>query len=239
MSDAAAARWMRWCVAFIWLWTGLGVLHPYYREKGAFYLAPLGLPAWVMWVTCAGEVALAVWVALRKSSTWLTLLQVATILTFTLILFYSDVELLFHPQGVLTKNLPIIGLIVAAWFLEGEKKGLKDAYYILVFVLIVFWWLDLFFTSFDKNCYVLILEFAFPFVYLLGVVLGSDRILMVYSIPLVLLILGLTLMTSWEEPLLWFHPFGPLSKNVAILGVTVIGPWVAGQYLRSRRGIST
>src|SRR4051794_33333724 len=74
--EAWAARWMRWAVAFVWLWTGLAVLHPYYRIWGEYYLAPLGLPPWIMWATCAGEVALALWVALRKSVTWLSALQV-------------------------------------------------------------------------------------------------------------------------------------------------------------------
>ncbi len=139
MTDAAAARWMRWSVAFVWLWTGLGVLHPNYREKGEFYLAPLGLPAWVMWVTCAGEVILAVWVALRKSSAWLTALQVATILAFTVILSFSHPELWLDPEAVLTKNLPLIGLIVAIWLLEKEQKNLQAAYYNLGFALLGYW----------------------------------------------------------------------------------------------------
>jgi hypothetical protein len=249
MSDAVAARWMRWCVAFVWLWTGLGVLHPYYREKGEFYLEPLGLPTWIMWVTCAGEVGLAVWVALRTSSTWLTVLQVATILAFTVILSFSHPEVWFQPQGVLTKNLPIIGLLIAAWLLEREKKSVKAAYYVLVFVMIVFWWSDLLLTWVDKDCYIggnplhaikrvargclfLMLQFGLPFLILLGVVLGSTEIITLYSIPLVLLIVILTLLTSWEDPWLWFHPFGPLSKNVALLGASVSLPEIANRYLR-------
>ena len=57
----------------LWLWaaTGLGVLHPYYREVGTAYLARLGLAPWIMWATCAGEVALAAVVAAARPRTWL------------------------------------------------------------------------------------------------------------------------------------------------------------------------
>src|SRR5262249_55493786 len=49
------ARWLSWGVAFVWLATGLLVLHPRYREIGHDYLSRLGLPDWLMYATCAGE----------------------------------------------------------------------------------------------------------------------------------------------------------------------------------------
>ena len=45
-------------VAFVWLATGLLVLHPYYREQGQEALGRLGLPDWFMYATCAAEVLL-------------------------------------------------------------------------------------------------------------------------------------------------------------------------------------
>jgi hypothetical protein len=45
---AAAERWEERALcggaAFVWLTTGLAILHPYYREVGHHYLARLGLP---------------------------------------------------------------------------------------------------------------------------------------------------------------------------------------------------
>jgi hypothetical protein len=70
---------LRLSIAFVWLFTGLAVLHPYYREVGQEYLARLGLPDSVMVATCAFEVLLGLRVALGPASTWLMLLQVAMV----------------------------------------------------------------------------------------------------------------------------------------------------------------
>src|SRR6516165_2072389 len=82
----ADARLLRWSVGFVWLATGVAVLHPWYRARGSEYLARLGLPDWVMYGTCAFEVVLGLRVALGRASTWLTVLQAAMIVTFTIIL---------------------------------------------------------------------------------------------------------------------------------------------------------
>src|SRR5262249_42513628 len=118
--DSTDALCLRIAVAFIWLATGLGVLHPYYRELGAIYLRPLGLPSWVMWATCAGELLLGLCVLFKNAASWLVLLQVATISAFTLILSFTHPELWWDPFGVLGKNLPLLALIGTTWLLERE-----------------------------------------------------------------------------------------------------------------------
>ena len=73
-------------VAFIWLATGLAVLHPHYRAQGVKYLEPLGLPPWVMLAACIGEVLLGLRVLFGRAATWLVLVQAAAIVAFTVIL---------------------------------------------------------------------------------------------------------------------------------------------------------
>ena len=46
---------LRGAVASIWFLTGILVVHPFYREIGESWLAPLGLPWWVM-VVCLADV---------------------------------------------------------------------------------------------------------------------------------------------------------------------------------------
>src|SRR5436309_11444585 len=99
---AADTRLLRAGVAFIWLATGLLVLHPYYREVGEQYLAPLGLPANVMIVTCAAEVFLGLGVLFAPLPVWLAGVQVALIAGFTVILAWLDPAMLAHPFGLLS-----------------------------------------------------------------------------------------------------------------------------------------
>src|SRR5690349_18829885 len=116
---APAVRWEERALCggagFVWLVTGLGVLHPYYREVGNAYLARLGLPDGLMYATCAGEVLLGLRVALGRATTAVTALQVVVIAGFTAILAILDPPLLVHPDGVLTKNLPLLATIGTAW----------------------------------------------------------------------------------------------------------------------------
>src|SRR5437867_3574403 len=112
---AAAVRWEERALcggaAFVWLTTGLAVLHPYYREVGHQYLDRLGLPDGLMFATCAAEVLLGLRVALGRATTAVTAVQAALVAGFTAILAVLDPALLVHPDGVLTKNLPLLATI--------------------------------------------------------------------------------------------------------------------------------
>src|SRR5262245_27549085 len=116
----AEVRWLCASVAFVWLATGLLVLHPEYRRIGSEHLAPLGLPDWVMVATCAGEILLGLRVALGRPSTWITALQFALVLGFSAILAVAAPLLLVSPFGELTKNLPLLAVLGTAWLVHRE-----------------------------------------------------------------------------------------------------------------------
>src|SRR5262249_42323729 len=90
--DAALkdARLLRYSVAFLWLATGLGVLHESYRSIGHDYLSRLGLPDSIMFATCAGEIVLGLWVAAGHAGTLVTVLQVGLIAGFSGILTWLE-----------------------------------------------------------------------------------------------------------------------------------------------------
>jgi hypothetical protein len=241
------ARWLRWGVAFVWLWTGLAVFHPYYRELGASYLEPLGLPPAVMYGTCAAEVLLGLRVALGRAATWVTALQVVLIAGFTAILSVSWPGLWLHPLGVLTKNLALLAMVGTAWLLE-RRDGSRRAYQFLLGGMAAFWLVDGLVSPFviDASRFPSPLmidasradglvvravrflgrcELAAAVAALISLVAWRRAALFVLYILLFVQLLALCVITgcaSTDDPLAWFHPFGPLTKNVAVVVATVV-----------------
>ncbi len=106
--------------ASIWFTTALGVLHPFYREVGSAFLGRLGLPEWLMWATCAGELVLAIIIVVSAPKTWLFVAQAGGVTVFTLILAFLEPMLLVHPFGMLSKNYPFLALVTATWLVARE-----------------------------------------------------------------------------------------------------------------------
>lgn len=230
---------IRWGVASIWLLTGLLVVSETYRRTGAGYLAPLGLPSWVMVAACAGEVLLGLRVALGPASTWLVLLQAAGITFFTAVLAWEDPRLLVHRFGVLTKNLPILALLGTGWLVEREGWSAR-ARWLLRSGMAAIWVTEglfpkILFQSPDELGTVaasgLVPGDPGRFLVFMGAcqiasgiaalalegraqraVLGCQALALVF----------LPLLVSWQDPLLWVHPFGPMTKNVPILAGTLL-----------------
>lgn len=239
---------LRASLAFIWLATGLAVIHPDYRREGAAALAPLGLPPWVMVATCAGEILLGLRVLFGRAATWLVALQMATILTFSLILSLSQPELLLDPWGRLTKNLPLLAMLAVLWLVEREGWTPRAVWLLRVGVASV--WLI------EGSIHKMLLGRDTPWTaFLLGLpgleqttrsvrLVGALQVTVALAsclprlprlprggAPLFALyaqvaaLVGATLLGSVQEPLLWVHPFGPLTKNVSWLLGTLALLW--------------
>lgn len=232
-------RWLRLSVAGVWLATGFAVLHPYYRSIGEAYLEPLGLPPWVMWATCAFEVALGLWVAIAPPSRLDTALQVSMVAVFTAILAVSEPMLLASPFGVLTKNLPLVAVLVSA-LLVTRGGWSPRALWLLRGGVAVIWITEgivpkiLFqqqvelavvegsgLVPFDASLFLVILGVAQALSGVLALVL-RERLLtwLLYCQASALVVLPL--LVSVQDPLLWFHPFGPMTKNLPIIAGTLI-----------------
>lgn len=243
MSEAKTASvdsaWLRAGVAAVWLTTGVMVVHPVYRAIGASYLGRLGLPTWLMPLTCAFEVALAFRVALGRASGWVTLLQLSMVSTFTAILAVTEPRLLVSPFGMLTKNLPILAAVAVAWLLEREGftprarwllRGGMASVWITEGLLpkILFQQREELWIAEQTG-----LAFGSPGALLAiigGLQLGSGVAALLARGRLLRLILAaqiaglviLPVVVSWFVPWLWFHPFGPYTKNVPVLIGTLI-----------------
>jgi hypothetical protein len=235
----AESRLLRWAVAFVWLSTGLLVVVPYYREIGSYYLDRLGLPPLLMYATCLAEVALGLRVALGPAATWLTVLQVGTIVTFSAILAVLEPMMLVSPFGFLTKNVPLLAVIGTAWLLEREGWTPRAAWLLRAGIGIV--WITeglLPKVLFQQEAELRIVAESGlvpgdpgEFLFWMGLAEAASGLL-VFALqgrPLRSLlacqlaaVVVLPILVSWHHPEYWAHPFGGLTKNVPILA----GTWV-------------
>jgi hypothetical protein len=236
----ADARWMHVGIAFVWLATGLAVLHPEYRRIGMGYLDRLGLPALVMYATCAGEVVLGLCVVFGRSATWLTLLQAALIVGFSVILALLDPWLLVDRFGMLTKNLPLLALIGTAWLVEREGWTTRAAWLLRGGMAII--WITeglfpkIFFVVDAERQTVTASGVPFGdrpdvFLFFLGMaqalsgalaLLLRGWLLRIVLVCQMAALIVLPLLVSRLQPELWWHPFGPFTKTVPIL----VGTWM-------------
>lgn len=241
MSEAKA---MRWSIAFVWLWTGLAVLHPAYRAIGSRYLEPLRLPDWIMYATCVGEMLLGLRVACFPPDRWTTLLQLMLIGSFTAILSWIEPMLLVHPLGVLTKNVPLAALIATAWLVQHEGWT-RRALWLLRAGMASIWLTEGLFPKilFQQQDEIDIvarsgLAPGDPAVFLrfMGVcqavsgvaaLVCRGRLLRVVLVCQIAGLIVLPLLVSSQDWPLWVHPFGPMIKNV---------PMIAGHVLLLRHG---
>jgi len=235
----AYRRLFQYAIAFVWIATAVSVIHPQYRVIGAGYLIRLSLPVWLMYMTCAGEFALGLRVAFGAARSWITLLQVSLILSFTLLLALAEPKMLVHPFGMLTKNIPMVALIIAVWRLEKTGWDARSEW-ILRFGMAAIWITE---GLFPKVLFQTELELAVvrgsglvpfeasQFLMLLGaaqVISGVLVLVLAGRLQKFILVcqfaalIALPLLVSWQDPTLWVHPFGPMTKNIPILA----GTWV-------------
>lgn len=237
--DASSLRWLQVGAASLWLLTAAGVLHPYYRQVGEAWLGRLGLPPWCMWLACAGELVLGVLVLTLRPRRWLTALQLSVVAGFTLTLASLEPMLLVHPFGVLTKNVPFCAVVLAVHLASRDGLGPPACRVLRVGVATV--WLTE--GLFPKILFQQPLELAVVadsglvpfspavFLVLLGVAQAASGVaVLALRGRWLALVLGaqavalvvLPVLVSRFDAMLWFHPFGPLTKNLPILVGTLV-----------------
>ncbi len=241
--NSSAPRWqirlLSSSVAAVWLATGVLVLHPAYRAEGLAWLDRTGLPPAVMWGTCGGEVLLGLRVLLGPPTRSLAVIQTLLVAGFSVILATLSPMLLASPYGVLTKNLP---LLAALWVATGVSlQGWTPRLtWLLRGGMAIIWVTE-----------GLVPKILFQQPAELAVVAGSGLVpidpghflvgmglaqissgvlaLLLPARPLQLLLalqiaalLVLPVLVGVQDPSLWTHPFGPLTKNLPIIAGHVV-----------------
>ncbi|MDP1827766.1 MAG: DoxX-like family protein [Archangium sp.] len=230
--------WLKAGTASIWLTTALGVLHPYYRSVGHDWLSRLGLPDWLMWATCAGELVLAIVILVLPPKWWLMAAQVGGVTVFTLILAVLEPSLLAHPFGLLTKNLPFAALVITVWLISREGWTARASWILRGGTALIWITEGLFpkilfqqpmevavvansgLVPMSAPVFLMLLGFAQVISGVLALVL-KGRWLRWLLMAQVAALVVLPLLVSVQDPMLWFHPFGPMTKNFPIIAGTL------------------
>jgi hypothetical protein len=192
-----------------------------------------------MYWVCAGEIGLGIWILLKGVDRRLAWLQTLVVLGFTGVLVVANPELLVHPFGVLSKNIPFLTLVWASWRLESGESPQQVPWILLGGIIFI--WLHegvvpkiLFQQAYelevvtrtglvpmDSGRFLVWMGAAQAFSALLLLVVRGNSLRAVLICQLIALV-ALPLVVSWWEPDLWFHPFGPLTKNLPI----VVATWI-------------
>jgi hypothetical protein len=236
---AADSRALNAGVGFVWLATGLGVVHPFFRTTGTRYLQPLGLPDAAMYVACVVEVVLGLCVLLLAARAWLAAVQVALVAGFTLTLAIEEPGLLVDPFGVLSKNVSLIAFVLAAWLLHREGRTPRAEWTLRLGLAFIWVWEGVMAnTIFQTDTLRSVIAAAGvrlnnpgPYLAAAGIAEGIGGVaLLVFHGRLLRallafqafgLVLICVLVTNYDA-VLWFHSFGPLTKNVALLAGTLV-----------------
>jgi len=117
----------KYSLAFLWIYTGL-VSSLVMPSIGFSVLYSAGISGQLASLFVYGgslvDIAIGIWILSNKASRLCYQVQIATIITFTLLLTFIDPSYWFHPFGPLTKNLPILALILI--LLKQDKDCNQD-----------------------------------------------------------------------------------------------------------------
>lgn len=119
----------KWSLATVWVFTGLTSLF-FAPEIGFDLLKSAGLIGMKANLLVVGgsllDIGLGVWLLTERKMRLCCMAQIFTILLHTILLTIIDASFWLHPFGPLTKNFPILALILLFYsFSRGESYSQK------------------------------------------------------------------------------------------------------------------
>ncbi|WP_258307969.1 SDR family oxidoreductase [Cupriavidus plantarum] len=116
---------LRWSVAFLWIVTAAVSLGLYPIADSLALLERAGVPAalrpFALYGAALLDLLLGVLTVLPRRPRWLWLAQIALILGYTAIISVRLPEFWLHPYGPLTKNIPLLALLLLLDQLERNR----------------------------------------------------------------------------------------------------------------------
>ncbi|WP_440875370.1 DoxX-like family protein [Thalassotalea sp. PLHSN55] len=114
-----------YALAFLWIFTGLTSIY-FSPEIGYEILASANITgsmaAYSVYAGGTLDIILGLWLLTSIKTKVCCIVQVATIVLYTLILTVIDASFWLHPFGPITKNIPIIVLIIFVYSSLSKTK---------------------------------------------------------------------------------------------------------------------
>lgn len=111
-------------LAFLWIFTGLTSIF-FSPEIGYQILVGANINATLADISVIGggalDIALGLWLLTSFRIKLCCLIQVAVIVSYTVLLTFIDASFWLHPFGPITKNFPILVLIIIVYSGHGRK----------------------------------------------------------------------------------------------------------------------
>ena len=129
LATRRAALALRLGLGFIWIYEGLvpKLLAPITDLErdvvAAAGLIPNGFEIPFIYVLGGLEVLLGTLIVAGIRLRPLCVVQFLVVASFTVIIPITHPAVLSHPFGLLSKNIPILGAIVALWFVSNDRAG--------------------------------------------------------------------------------------------------------------------
>lgn len=120
----------RWSLSFLWIFTGLTSVY-FSPDIGYQVLLKAGITGVVadtlVYSGSALDVLIGLWLLLGRGLVFCIVFQGAVIVVYTVLLSIVDASFWLHPFGPLTKNLPILVLLLAMLNnIQAKSKFIKD-----------------------------------------------------------------------------------------------------------------
>jgi hypothetical protein len=112
-------------VALLWLASGVVSLWAYPRESALGLLGQVGIPAAsrpaALYAASVMDIALGITCLVRPRSPWTWLVQIAAVLAYTAIITIWLPDFWIHPFGPLTKNIPLLAVLLLLYIRARDK----------------------------------------------------------------------------------------------------------------------
>ncbi len=117
---------LRYSIAFVWIWTAIVTAFLYEPGTSMSWLKQSGVPDGLLVLFLYGSCLFDLVLGLMLFTRFRRLsygCQLAAVAFYTLVIMFRIPELLLHPLGPISKNIPLLVLTAVGWLFDGDDSS--------------------------------------------------------------------------------------------------------------------